>query len=379
LERHDERELIERVLRHLRDGTGELGDATSRQPVEDYLDPAIFERELALIFGCSPLVIGHVSRLPAPGSFFTETIAGVPLLLTRPREGETRAHINACRHRGTLLVAAQEGTSTTFTCPYHAWTYHADGRLLGVAHEKTFGPIDRACHGLVSLPVVERAGLLWVGLERESALELDVPDALATQLDWLGMSEHVVLRSHRQRWRFNWKLGVDGGLEAYHFRHAHAASIYPLFFDNLLVYDAYGPHARLTLPKRTISEAGNAPTARIRDHANLLYFLFPNCFLIAQSDYVALIRMTPISALESDIEIAMVVPERPTSDRARRYWDINFDLLVGALDEDFRLGERIQATLASGANPHLTFGRNEMGLTRFHASVFERLAQAVRT
>lgn len=365
---------IERALRCIDEKSPTLGSDVTRVPVSAYLDPARFASELAVIFGQAPIVVGHASQLAQPGSYFTTELVGRPLLLTRPPAGPPRAFLNACRHRGTQLVTAAEGQgATTFVCPYHAWTYHCDGRLLGICHERSFGEIDRATHGLVALPLVERFGLLWLALAGEAAPPCT--SALEDELRWLGLEGHVRFQPYRRRFAFNWKLGIDGGLEAYHFRYAHANTIAELFFDNLLVYEDYAPSARMTLAKRTITSLPGVARERwkLREHANLLYFLFPNTFLLAQADSVALIRMLPVSLNESDIEITMLLPEAPATDKALRHFEKIRSLMLAALEEDFVLGERIQATLASGANSHLSFGRNEALLASFHRELDARL------
>lgn len=391
----DEIQEIEAVLRALGEGETAQGAGIARVAVEDYLSAERFAAEARLLRR-SPVVAGHASQLQQAGSFFTTEVAGRPLLLTRPAGGAARAFLNACRHRGTKLVCEAEGQGAqAFVCPYHAWTYRCDGRLLGIAHEKSFGEVRREELGLVPVPLVERFGLLWVVPEKESEKESgregeregegqregeragapSLPAGLEAELEWLGLATHVRFRPSLRRWRFNWKLGIDGGLETYHFRFAHEKTIASFFFDNLLLYADYAPHVRMTLAKRTIRSLPDTPRAgwRLRDHANLLYFLFPNTFLLVQADYVALIRMLPVSPSESDIEITMLIPEAPASEKALRHWERNRALMLGALDEDFALGERIQETLGSGANRHLSFGHNERLLARFHQELGRRL------
>ena len=369
-----EEEEIEEVLRRLAHQETALADTVTTVPVADYLDAERYRAELALLRR-TPIVVGHASQLAAPGQFFTTELAERPLLLTRPAHGPARAFLNACRHRGTKLVCEAAGQGAqSFVCPYHAWTYHCDGRLLGIAHEKAFGTVDRSALGLVPVPLTERFGLLWLTLEGDGVPEL-APE-LAAELRWLDLERHVVFRPYQRIWKHNWKLGIDGGLETYHFRFAHAQTIASYFFDNLLVYKDYEPSARLTLAKKTIQGLPNLPKERwrLREHANLLYFLFPNTFLLVQADYVALIELRPRAIDETAIGITMLIPEAPQTDKALRHWEKNRDLMIRALDEDFALGERIQQTLASGANRHLTFGRNESLLASFHQAIATRLS-----
>jgi phenylpropionate dioxygenase-like ring-hydroxylating dioxygenase large terminal subunit len=346
-------------------------------PIDEYTSEHRFRQELSL-FRRYPMVAGHASSLAKPGDFFTDDIAGAPLLFTYPTQGAPRAFFNACRHRGTKLVCESSGEGCkTIVCPYHSWTYHSDGRLLGIAHEKTFGKVERSEMGLVPVSLRSQFGLLWVCLEGEQPPE--IPERLAAELQWLGLETSVAFQPYKRRWNFNWKLGVDGGLESYHFRYAHAKTIASFFFDNLLRYIDFAPNARLTFPKRTMQSLPGTPEEnwKLREHANLLYFLFPNTFLLAQGDYTALLRMNPVSVKECDIEITMLIPERPQSEKAQRHWEKNRAIMIDALEEDFVLGEKIQSTLHSGANRFFTFGKNEFGLTHFHNELSQRL-QATR-
>ncbi|MBZ0254279.1 MAG: Rieske (2Fe-2S) protein, partial [Candidatus Methylomirabilis sp.] len=170
-------ELIERVLKLLEQGTTHMAEGQARAPVERYLSPERFAREERTLFRRRPLILGHASRLAAPGDFFTHDLAGVPILCVRDRGGRFRAFLNVCRHRGTRVVEAEGGRDArSFACPYHAWTYGLDGRLLGLPHADGFPEIDRDKTGLVALPAEEFAGFLWAvptpgpGLDARAAL-----------------------------------------------------------------------------------------------------------------------------------------------------------------------------------------------------------------
>src|SRR5690625_6130547 len=60
-----------------------------------------------------------------------------PIVITRDKNNELRAFINACAHRGATLCLRRKGNRGTFTCPFHGWTFSNDGRLLKVKDERT--------------------------------------------------------------------------------------------------------------------------------------------------------------------------------------------------------------------------------------------------
>ncbi len=368
--------LIERIFRNLEQQTSDLGPEVTTTEARDYLDGGLFERERDLLFLGQPQVACHASQIARPGDFFTFELAGLPVLVVRQSDGGVRAFLNACRHRGTLLVAARSGEGcTAFRCPYHAWTYACDGRLLGVTHERTFGPVDRTQHGLVALPCEERCGFVWVLGRSGGRLDLAAYGVLSEEIAALCPSSSVLYQPTRKRWRVNWKLIVDGALEGYHFRYAHQATVYPLFFDNVMLHDEYGASCRAVYPKRTVRELRDQEpsTWELRKHANILYFLFPSTLLLVQPDHSALIWLSPVAPDATDVEVSLIIPEAPRSPKSIAHWERNRTIILGALDEDFALGEKIQQTLHSGANQVLTFGRNEWAISRFHQSLHAAL------
>jgi phenylpropionate dioxygenase-like ring-hydroxylating dioxygenase large terminal subunit len=180
----------------------------------------------------------------------------------------------------------------------------------------------------------------------------------------------------RQERALSWKLAIDVFLEAYHLRPTHRDSIYTMFFDNLGLVDRVGPHLRNVFPKRTIRELAGVPENewRIRQHANVLFHLFPNTLVLVEPDHAAVLHLWPTGPGTCLLTSYMLVPEEPKTDKARAYWDANDRILLNAIAEDFAMGESIQRGLASGANSEVVFGAFEHALAHFHAQI-ERFAQ----
>jgi nitrite reductase/ring-hydroxylating ferredoxin subunit len=138
---------------HLDNRTTDAEPAPTFVPVDAYAD------ESTRLFRELPLVVGHVSQLAAPGDFFTHDATGVPLLVVRGDDGELRAFLNVCRHRGTRVEPAACGTRKAFVCPYHAWSYGCDGALIGFASTATAELIDM--HGRVQAKDFPGAFAIW--------------------------------------------------------------------------------------------------------------------------------------------------------------------------------------------------------------------------
>jgi phenylpropionate dioxygenase-like ring-hydroxylating dioxygenase large terminal subunit len=369
--------LIDRVLAHLAARTTDLAPSERKVPVENYFSSKRFELEQRSIFQQRPVVAALSAMLQRPGDFSALDLGGVPVLLSRDRQGKVHAHVNACRHRGTKLVWQAQGSDMhTFTCPYHAWSYSNDGALLGIPHGHCFPNLKKNDYNLIPLPVEERFGLIWVLPHPKADLDLSgfldhSLSGISEDLKALELEHHIVFKPHERNWRANWKVLADGGLETYHFRVVHQRSIYPFFFDNLLVFDRFSHHQRLVLPKRSIAELAKVERNQwnLRSHANLIYFLFPNIVLLIQPDHIAVVAISPISVSESRITVAMLIPQSNTIEKDVEYWEKNRQITVSALDEDFIVGEKIFEGARSIAFPHFVFGRNELGISAFHESL----------
>src|SRR5262249_29243796 len=113
------------------------------------------------LFRERPIFMGLASRLPKPGDYLAEDVAGMPVLMTRGSDGQVRAFANVCRHRGAP-VAQGCGNARAFVCPDPGWTYDPAGKLLGPTARTGFAGLDVARHGLVALPSAERHGMLFL-------------------------------------------------------------------------------------------------------------------------------------------------------------------------------------------------------------------------
>src|SRR5207244_9250420 len=107
---------------------------TMTLPRRYFTSPEIFTDEQELIFARQWALVGHQSHVAKPGDYFVATVAGESLIILRDTEMNVRGFYNVCRHRGTRLKEDTCGHAAAIRCPYHAWTYALDGRLIGAPH-----------------------------------------------------------------------------------------------------------------------------------------------------------------------------------------------------------------------------------------------------
>src|SRR5919198_2209808 len=104
-------------------------ERTATLPYRWYSDPEVLQAEQERIFARSWLYAGRVDEIAESGSYLAAQAGDVPLLVTRSDDGELRAFVNVCRHRGSVLTEGA-GHRKSIQCRYHAWTYSLEGKLL---------------------------------------------------------------------------------------------------------------------------------------------------------------------------------------------------------------------------------------------------------
>jgi phenylpropionate dioxygenase-like ring-hydroxylating dioxygenase large terminal subunit len=383
--RHEEQvRLLEGLFAHLDAGTNVDAGRQVRNPVSSYLSPELAVREWEVFFQGHPQVLGLSADLPKPRAFFTSDDLGKPILCTRAKDGVFRAFLNVCRHRGTLVENEPRGEKRLFQCPFHAWTYDHEGRLVGVPKETHFGDVDRACHSLVPLPAVERYGLLFVSPDPEGQLDVDAAlGDLAPELESWRLERFVRHGDARYEHAMNWKLAIDTFGETYHFDALHRNTLAETFYGNVQMYDTFGRNHRMTLCTKSIEDLRSKPKEDWRVlHATLpVYYLFPNVQLLLSAAGPTLVRVYPDGAnphrswsrvdfyldpraLESDLAKNLAAQRGVSVEAFFASRLEGFAEVIQA--EDYVAAASGHRGALSGAQEYVVFGRNEPALHHYH-------------
>ena len=190
-------------------------------PFSWYSDEEVLRREHRAIFARSWQYAGRAEQVAEPGSFLTTDAGGIPLLVTRDGDGELRAFINVCRHRGAVLTEGC-GRRETIQCHYHAWTYGLDGSLRAAPRADRESGFDPRELSLVPAGVGVWGPFLFANPD---------PDA-GPLAEWLGELPAILARDldldavvFHSRVEFgsnaNWKVVTENFLECYHCPTAH--------------------------------------------------------------------------------------------------------------------------------------------------------------
>ena len=274
-------------------------------PQRYFVSPEIFAQELEKIFATNWVLVGHQSQLTEPGDYFLAEVAGESLIVTKDQRSTIRAFYNVCRHRGARLCEEQNGHAAAIQCPYHAWTYALDGRLLGAPHmdetpgfNKTEYPLKPARLGL------------WEGF-----IFLNLADASAPLEKWFkplgGKFSSWNLAALRSAKRIeydvqaNWKLIFQNYSECYHCLGVHPElskiSPYDSAENDLTEGPFLGGFMRIASGK-SLTMSGNACALPVGNFGDedfrfvFYYSIFPNMLLSLHPDYVMLHRLEPQSS-----------------------------------------------------------------------------------
>ena len=371
------RSLAPALVAMQRRGETAMAKGARLDDVSFFIDPAQFEREQQKLFRDMPLVACLSSQLPGPGSFRTFDDAGVPVLLTRGKDGAVRAFLNVCPHRASRIVREKEGKASRFTCRFHGWTFGNDGEALGIPEEFHFcGAIDdqKALH---ALPAEERHGFVFIRIVPGTSLDLDAHLAgMEADLAAIELGGAEVTHAETLHVSANWKYGLDTFFETYHLNSLHRETFKGLF-SPVNVFDPIGPHHRFTFAPLGLAEWTDKPESEWQlDLIPLQYFLFPNTIVSvgstsASGAVVNIHQILPsaVGQFASKLTYCALGGVRSDEHRAEieRAYQTTRAALVG---EDYSVvGESYWGFAALPKGTKLPTGRQEVGVQNFHANV----------
>lgn len=184
-------------------------------PPECFTDPDFYQQEVDHIFRKEWLCAGHVSQVRNPGDYFTLTLLGEDLVITRDRDGNVNALSSVCRHRW-MPVAEGAGNTSTLSCPYHKWTYALDGQLMGAPLMEQAEGFDKKKCSLPKYACEIWNGWIFVSFdENATPLAEKIPSLTEELLPW-PIDELEVAMTLEFDSPFNWKVLIDNFMEAYH-------------------------------------------------------------------------------------------------------------------------------------------------------------------
>jgi glycine betaine catabolism A len=291
---------------------------TKTLPQQYFVSDEVFRQEQEQIFSKQWLLVGHQSQVANAGDYFLVSVppssdyaaARESLIVIRDKSGVIHGFYNVCRHRGTRLKEDACGHASAIQCPYHAWTYGLDGRLIGAPHMDEVPGFDKADYSLRAVRLALWEGFIFVNLD-ENAMPLEEWFApLNGKFSHWNMSILRPAKRIEYDVRANWKLMFENYSECYHCPGVHPmlAKVSP--YDSAQNDLSEGPFlggfmkinrgAGLTMSGKACAlpvggiMRGDGEEAE-DDGLVFYYSIFPNMLLSLHPEYVMVHQLWPKS------------------------------------------------------------------------------------
>jgi Rieske 2Fe-2S family protein len=267
-----------------------------------FVSPEIFAKEQKKIFSAQWVLVGHQSQITRPGDYVISQIAGESLIVVRDQRSTIRGFYNVCRHRGTRLREDQTGHASVIQCPYHAWTYALDGRLLGAPHMDDVPGFDKADYSLHPVHLGLWEGFIFVNLADSPAPLEEWFAPLAGKFSHWNLPMLRSAKAINYDVQANWKLMFENYSECYHCPGVHPqlqkVSPYDSAENDLREGPFLGGFMKIN-PGKSLTVSGNACAAFVGKIENLqqvfYYSIFPNMLLSLHPEYVMVHQLWPQS------------------------------------------------------------------------------------
>jgi len=338
-----------------------------------YHDPEYFRIEMARLIRPAWQIVCHASDIRQPGEWRTLEILSESVLVIRGDDGEARAFANVCRHRGSRLLDGDAGCARRLTCPYHAWTYAADGRLVGVPAKEDYPGLDPAALGLIPIEMEAWGGFLFVRLEgggpgiaeMMAPYESEVSPHRFEELEAIG---RITMRPRD----VNWKNVADNYSDGLHIRVAHPGLTRLFGGDYRIEAGAHVDRMSGELvasPSKNLSERAYQAFLPEAAGRSWLYFkLWPNVAIDIYPDQVDFMHFVPVGPTKTMIrEVSYARPGASREMKAARY--LNWRINRRVNQEDTALIRRVQQGMGSSHYRPGPLGRSEVCLRSFAAKL----------
>jgi Rieske 2Fe-2S family protein len=280
-------------------------DGARTLPGKYYHSQEIYEEELEKIFYKFWIYACRAEEIPAVGDYKLIEVGNESLILVRDKNDEIKAHFNVCRHRGTQLCTEPKGSfkSKSIQCPYHAWTYGLNGKLMAAPLMQDGNGFKKDDCELHQASVYVWEGFVFINLSKDpEQFEVQMEVLIGKFADW-KMSELQIAHHIKYELNCNWKLILQNYQECY-----HCPGVHPLLTQLTPVQSAQhdaskgaviGGFMDLTKERGSMTMDGEAAAPPICDVSNedlqriYYYSIFPNMLLTPHPDFVMYHHITP--------------------------------------------------------------------------------------
>ncbi|WMI97602.1 aromatic ring-hydroxylating dioxygenase subunit alpha [Pseudomonas chlororaphis subsp. aurantiaca] len=354
--------------------------------IQHYTSTQTFAQEQQKLFGSLWLFAGFTSMVAQRNQFFTRQLTGIPVLVQRTAAG-IRAFINQCPHRKSAIQTAPEGVRP-LVCPYHAWTFGAEGELRSTPNPALyqFSDVEKSELCLDKLQIQLVGQFIFVNFSNEPLpLSEQFSEDYLAQLETVSghLDSQIVYSCHRVR--YNWKLNMENVKDYNHVPFIHPKTFLPLLKSPPATPPVALPSVveqlRTAQPPRlsALSYFGrgtlNRPASWFAKGCETYgegafyysWYLYPNVnFCSVQGEHFLLQQYDPVAPGETDYHLWMMTAKR--KDIAADFTALLSGLIRGerrVIAEDTQVLEKMQ-TGFGGRSARVTHGDYESMLVAQH-------------
>ena len=186
-----------------------------------HTDDTFYQAEMKHVWRKSWLLAGHVSEFRKAGDYRLLDIPFAPVFVVCGKDGELRAFLNSCRHRGATVLRELAGSANVLSCQYHGWTYNLEGKLIGVPESEGFPELNMEDHPLQEVRCERFGGFIYVNFDTDTPPLLEWLGPIATQYGALADAPLRIITKQSFEVNCNWKIATEAFREGYHISQVH--------------------------------------------------------------------------------------------------------------------------------------------------------------
>ncbi len=369
-------------------------------------------------------------HIPKTGDYTVYDIGPYSALVIRGDDMQILAFVNSCPHRGMQFAdAGSAGSGKQFIrCPFHGMAWNLDGSLKEIPCRWDFPHVEDDEFTLTEIPCDTWAGFVFINFNKEAGPLHEFLEVLPEHFKNWGLENRYVSMHTYKVLPGNWKMCMEGFLEAYHVLQTHPEGLrasswantqYDIFGKNvtrfLQLLSTGNPHLDQTqaqiygalgynpddLPEGVTAREQHAENLRkafgeqyqtdLSDVSTSImldsieYHLFPNACFFPGVQIPLIYRFRPLSHDTCVHEILTLHPipdegdrpppaERVELDMETSYKTVDGFALAHVLDQDTENFHRQWAGMNASQKQGQTLGNyQEARIRRFHKTLLEYL------
>lgn len=375
--------LLHGMVERAASGSTDRADSALALDKGVYTDQARYTQEKHHLFHRMPIVVGLTQDIPNPGDVMLYEAAGPSIIVGRGKDGRVRAFRNICTHRAAKLLLGEEAAcqrKARLTCPFHAWTFDLEGKLIGQPGKEGFAGHEDGARGLMAVSAQEWAGVIFVQIEGDMDLDTHLAE-FAPVLEMMELAQAEPVKRGHIDTASNWKYALDTYGEGYHFAALHPNNIGITHMSDVAMFTPFGRHHRISFPEKRMAELAKIPQEEwpASDYGGV-HLLFPNTVIFVGSvepgkTFVQIFRLFPSAVGQMRCQFAVYAPGGVRDDAHRAETEMGYDMT----EQVVRTEDYAQAALSydnllqAPEGFRVILGSNEIALQRLHRNISDAI------